>query len=475
MTARQLDNDLQEAAKPNAQNRRKAKRLSFYRGEFPDVQIVFANKSYGADVYDVSRQGMGILPQEPINGLTDVPQDIEIKIGDKITKHATIQSISHIKFSGTIRAKFGIQFKPDTNVTELEPNYSCEDTMPLAYCADPVAYGQTLLFNITHFSRSGLTIRISDYESPFYNGLVLDLHILMPVRGEIAGKASIESITDSTEGLSLHCKWIQPPKALLNAVSEFLLMNSSNLSIANLRSQGFTVSSVEKSFRFRCASTEEEFEKILKLRLKAATASGRWVGEKDHRKMEDPWDKHARQVYFEVNEKVVAASRIVFNNGIQERCEHEASYGVKVPDWLWKEGFVEGSRMCTDPEFRGSEVFLNLIRQVSRIITQSGHRYLVMNCEDSLLPIYKKATGIQNLGTKFHTDFMKNDALNLLYIDVRKIQVATNLSPTTWLVGVPVGDHLVQNGSIKLSWWEQTMRFIYRPAHKLMSYVFKLR
>ena len=81
---------------------------------------------------------------------------------------------------------------------------------------------------------------------------------------------------------------------------------------------------------------------------------------------------------------------------------------------------MEGSRVCTDPDFRGSDLFFHLVQNVSRIVTQSGYRYGLMNCVDSLVPVYEKAVGVYSLNQRFHTEFMKDRALNLVCVDVRE-------------------------------------------------------
>jgi predicted GNAT family N-acyltransferase len=224
------------------------------------------------------------------------------------------------------------------------------------------------------------------------------------------------------------------------------------------------VADLEKAFLFKYAQTPQEVEKILKLRLLAAKGEGRWLDTEDHNVMRDKWDSFARQIYCEVNGKIIAASRIVFNNGLSERSEH-VSYNIEVPEWLWKEGFVEASRVCTDPAYRGSDVFMRMLQQMSHIVTQSGHRFLLMNCVDSLVPVYQKVVGVVSLKKRFFTPFMQKDALNLLYIDVRSLQIGTNAKPRSWVVNAPVGNYSIERGHLKLSLFEKGLRFLFLPLH----------
>jgi hypothetical protein len=287
---------------------------------------------------------------------------------------------------------------------------------------------------------------------------------MMPVRGEFKVVAEIVSLAQADGVTEAHCVLYNQSHALSSSIAEFLLMSQPGLTIKELGDKGFSVADLERAFLFRCANQPAQFDGILRLRLEAAQRDGRWVGETDLAKMRDPWDKHARQLYCEVNSRVVAAARIVFNNGLHERSEH-VSYGAELPAWLWEAGFVEGSRLCTHPDFRGAELFFHVIRHVSRIVTQSGYRYLVLNCVDGLVPIYKRTVGVFSLNQRFHTPFMQDRALNLLCVDLRAMQIGANFMPSTWVINAPVGSYLMATGKLKLKWWEKALRFVFRGAH----------
>lgn len=452
-------------------DRRESKRVLFYRGEFPKATIQFGGKSYEAEVYDLSTNGVGVIPKKEIPGLDTVSQEVMVKFGDTAPRPAILRNISHIKFSGAMRLKLGLSTpKVSQPKDESAEFFSCTDNMPLAYCEDPIAFNRTVLFNITHFSRSGVKLRTKNLNGVFFTGLKIDLNLMMPARGEYRVIAEVVDIKQLADHMELQCMWCNCPLELQNSISEFLLMTVPGLTISGLKDQGFLVADLEKAFIFKSAQTPEEIENILKLRLKAAQSEGRWLDTTDIDLMRDKWDRHARQIYCEVNGRIVAASRIVFNNGLRERSEH-VSCGVKIPEWLWDESFVEGSRVCTDPDFRGSDVFLQMVQQMSHIVTQSGHRYLLLNCVDSLVPVYKRMIGVESLNQRFYTEFMQDRALNLLCVDFRAIQLGINGKRETWAVNAPVAKHLIEKGQLKIRWWERPLRHLFTPLHKLHEFL----
>ncbi|MCB0404656.1 MAG: hypothetical protein KDD51_07695 [Bdellovibrionales bacterium] len=462
--------ELQPVQNPNVE-RRESKRIPFYRGEFPEAKIEFAGRTYDAEVYDLSTNGIGILPKQAIPGLDTISQKFFVTVAGTSPREATLRNISHIKFAGSFRLKLGVRTADLASPKVCEESLlPCTENMPLAYCDDPIAFSRTLLFNVSHFSKNGLVLRTKNLHGVFFSGLKMDLKLMMPARGEFEAVAEVAAIREDGDVVLLYCTWSHCPNDLKNSVSEFLLMTVQGMSIQRLRDYGFLVADLEKAFLFKSAQTPEEFESILKLRLKAAKVEGRWLDTEDFTLMRDPWDRHSRQVYCEVNGRIVSAARVVFNNGLPERSEH-VSYGVEIPEWLWKEGFVEGSRVCTDPDFRGTDVFFKMLQQLSHIVTQSGHRFAVMNCVDGLVPVYKKMLGVEALDQRFHTRFMQEDALNLLYIDFRALQVGVNRKVQTWAVNAPIGDHVIEQGQLKLFWWEKLIRAAFRPLHGVVSMI----
>ena len=134
--------------------------------------------------------------------------------------------------------------------------------------------------------------------------------------------------------------------------------------------------------------------------------------------MEDKYDNYARHLMAYCGSELVSAGRLVFNNGNKLRSEH-TGYGVELPNFLWKGGFLEISRLVVEKDFRGADIFLGMMAEFAIIAAQNNIKYLVLNCVDSLVPVYQKF-GAKKLGKKFYTEFMEDQALNLLYIDINQ-------------------------------------------------------
>jgi|GEM_PF-2475200 len=450
-------------------DRRDSKRIKFYRGEFPLAKLTVNQRAFDAEVFDLSTKGVALIPMTEIPGLDRGTSNISVQLHNSAPRSATLKSVTHTKFAGSYRLRLGLELESE-KLVEFDPKQrvTLTNIMPMAYADDPIVFKQTLMFNVAYFAPAGLGLVCKENHATLFPGLVLDLNLMLPARGEFHGVIEIVSLQQHENAYLINCKWLNISDELTNRISELILSSETNLSIAKLRERGFAVKSLERAFVFGCAQTEEQMKRILELRLIAAQADGRWIGETDVEKMRDPWDQFARQVYCEVNGRVVGAGRVVFNNGDRSRSEHEGNYKIEVPQWLWDAGFVEGSRLCTDPEFRGADVFSLMIQHVSRIVLSSGHRYFVLNCVDSLVPVYRKTAGIKPLNKRFHTAYMQDRALNLLFADVRKLQLGLNFDVTTWVINAPVGKHLIEQGVLRLRWWEKGLHAIARIAHSFV-------
>ena len=223
-----------------------------------------------------------------------------------------------------------------------------------------------------------------------------------------------------------------------------------------LEKNGFLISDITESVVFTYVTKKEEWEDVLKLRLSAAHHAGRWIDLKDHKSMTDEHDKHARILICKVGEKVIGSCRMVFNEGSFDKSEYKNI--SKLPDFLWKGGFIETSRLCIDPEYRGANLFLLFLQHTGRIAAQSKYRYVIINGEDTLVPIYTRFGGIE-LGIRFFTKFMQKTALNLLYYDLNHVLYGKNVNPIAWhLLIKDLQKHLEKSKILKPNFIQKVYR-----------------
>jgi len=432
-------------------------RKQVYYKEMPDVIVRLSDKMpIQAQILDISSNGLGLYHPSFDSSLTG--QQVEIVFGERktYTLKGTVNTFDTVQFRGGPLARLGISFESkSSSVVNRPKRFKCSKKLPvLAYGEHPFRYNHKLLFNVSDFSSNGMTLVGSIKENLLLPGAVLLLNVMLPAVGEFEALVELTSIrslvVNGESQFQVGAVFISPKPELLKAISSYLISDLTTCAnISDLKENGFLVPPLVSSAVFSYVSSEEEWHQVLKLRLRAAQKAGRWIGETDHTKLTDNFDKYSRHIICKVENKIVASSRMVFNNSIIDRVEHGKIFDV--PQALWDGGFVEVSRLNTDPDYRGSDLFLGFLQHGARIAGQQNLRYVLLNCEDSLVPIYQRY-GALPLGVKFTTEIMQNKTLNLMMADLKNLYVGNGIGAAGWyLVWREVYEFLKSSGFVRPS------------------------
>src|SRR5207249_3189108 len=156
-----------------------------------------------------------------------------------------------------------------------------------------------------------------------------------------------------------------PSRELLKAVSEYLLTGDQRLTPASLRDGGLAVGSVEHAVTYGYASTDEDYEQILALRLHAHQAEGHLATE-SIADMRQSYDAHSRHLTCRFGGRIVGYVRVVFVNGLSARSQYIGRGGHMPPSWLWHAEFVEAGAGAIHPDFQGTGLFVPLMTHAVR-------------------------------------------------------------------------------------------------------------
>ncbi len=263
-------------------------------------------------------------------------------------------------------------------------------------------------------------------------GMALDLRIAYPAVGEITVRATIAQIADSQEDsgrLSILVTVDRSCEEFLEKSALFLVSTiGKDLSFLQLRRIGLPIPCMKQALSFSYLSTERDLEDVANLRLTAFRQRKEYNG-CGAEGVIDKYDFHSRIVLVRLGGKLVATSRLTFNDGDLGQVEHR-DYGFTLPDWLASSKFVEAGRSIVDPAYRDGQLFSELLKELGRICYLSGHRYLVLSAEDWLLPAYKDIGG-QVLGElRFENDL--ETRYNLVVIDFHRILQGTGVNAAGW-------------------------------------------
>lgn len=194
------------------------------------------------------------------------------------------------------------------------------------------------------------------------------------------------------------------------------------------------------------ASKAEAMDQALFVRLLGNQAFGRLAGVHEPSALFDPLDPFSVNVVCRLGDKAIGTGRLVLNDGERSRSEIEAEVGL--PEWLWQEKFAEVSRFAVHPDYRGAGVMIQLLREVARIALSLGCRYLVLDCIDKLVPIYRRV-GAKSLPlSKKHP--YSSERVTIMYVDLLKSLTQIDHNLPFWLIAFgPVVVDASESGTIE--------------------------
>lgn len=253
----------------------------------------------------------------------------------------------------------------------------------------------------------------------YLSGILISLKIFVPNRAVSSIEIEVEDIFQVDQMIIFKARLKNISKKLKEALSLHFLERDHEASFPQLKLAGLPIPSFKGNVQFVPVSTPDEYCKVLSLRRKA------YLG-KEHSKVRpnatledfaDEFDRYSSIMALKLGTEVIATGRSVFNFGNLHQSE-VIRLGFSPPDFIKNEKFVEISRFATHSEFRGKDLFLLLLSFAFRSALLTGHRYILADCEDHLLPTYRK-WGAKVFEEKI-THNIENIRLNVVYFDLHR-------------------------------------------------------
>jgi hypothetical protein len=451
-------------------------RRPIHHQDHPEVSIQCRDHEFKTSLYDLSPMGAGLfLANATAEDVKFLRKGLVIRLDFaaeskslKQVTQAVVCHVSRIEKKSKRGLLIGVHFLAESphkdpfgkmarknEIRELPDIFR-----PLAYAEDQMFYQEFLHFQIIGYSIDEVLLRTSKSNKGLIPGQHLFLKVMLPDLAESGCQVRVSNVASPSfddSSYVVRAKWEKPAQNFLEALAEFLFLAFPGTSVKALLDEGWPAIALRRGLRFRYADTKEEFSQILKLRLLGAHSDGRWLDTHDINKMVDAHDIHSRHIMCIAGERLAGSARLVFNDGDENRAEH-TGYQVKLPAWLWKGGFVEVSRLCTHPDYRGADVFMFILQHLGRIALTSGNAYMLINCVDSLVPIYERF-GAKDLGLRFDSPFMQGNKLNLMVFDCKKVCAGVGVNPIYYSLGFKhMSGQLYRHGLVKFTRLENTIR-----------------
>lgn len=388
------------------ENARAARRRKIYHSDRMDVRVDAGRGILEGRAMDLTPFGMAVSLPADVDLLGVAPGTTVVVAfsvaGQPLQREARVTNLREARRAEGPYVRVGLSFEKETrNAADRSSRrfFIPMDLRPHAYCRDPLNKKRMVLMSIVDVSATGMAAFVSADESAFLTGLEVTIEALLPGVGLRTFTGRIRNVVFLKEAKKLRVGFLihEPEREFQEAMGRFLLhVLGTDVTLFDLKDAGFRMFGLSEVLRFSYVEGPEDFDDILDLRLRAWKEKGQFRDVDDPSLMRDGFDEHSRHLLFRCGGAVVAAGRIVFNDGDRSRVEH-LSYGAKLPSWLLEGRFVEASRVVTDPQFRGDEVFLGLLEEMGRVAGRSGHRFILQSCAPDLFPVYARF-GFEKVG-----------------------------------------------------------------------------
>ncbi len=305
--------------------------------------------------------------------------------------------------------------------------------LPTGIAANPVRFNDFIYFSIADISASGVQLTTSLRNKLLIPGMSLDAIVSFPLVGQVSMTLKILNARNrrdnGKETLGLGAQIVTPDKHLNEAIAQYLLQFGRNVSNEDLRAQGLRARSVGSAIEYSFVRTAEEYKEVLALRKLAYSRAGKAPIEGPDETLGDIFDTRARIFLARHHGKAVGTFRLIFFDP-EEQTEHERF--VKFPEnFPRRDEMVNASRLCTHPDYRGSDLFNTIVRQMALAVVQSKKRWLVSGCTPSLLPIYERF-GFRGTGIKFKHGDLNAVEEELILWDAWGAIMGTSVGPVIW-------------------------------------------
>jgi predicted GNAT family N-acyltransferase len=341
--------------------------------------------------------------------------------------------------------------------------------VPTGVAPNAVRYDDFVHFRIVDISRTGMRLVTSLRNKFLLPGVSFEATVTFPTMGEARVAFRVVHARVVQEGakkvLALGVTYALGSRRAGELIGQYLLQFGPGASLAQLRETGFEVVSSSRALEFGCVRTDEEYREVLELRRLAYVHAKKASADVKDVDMADDFDARSRILVAKYRGRVVASARLMFPRHAEDALKHEEflSLPATLPP---RDEIVEISKVCTHPAFRGSDLFYGILKQAALTVVQSGRKWFLMSCTDSLLPVYAKV-GLRKIGAGYLHPTMKL-AHHVCLGDVAGMIAGKRINPIVWnvVIGHELYDFAARCGAVpRTAWWRLRVRLwrLFRP------------
>lgn len=402
-------------------------------------------------VWKLSPLGVELVYPESGNFAKGDPIDLEITISGERSYFEglivdLVQENRHIKLLGIRLSKRSKSKSHDDR--RKSPRWLCsQHFFPSAVSPGKLGMNDSMRFQIRDISSDGLQLTCSLRNKFLLPGMSLNLAANFPDVGEAVLRVRIVRVDVTSDGgkdqLVIGTQFIELGKRDRSVLAQYLIQFSDVESLEELRHHGFEPNSLSRGIDFYFLKSEEDYQQVLELRLKAHLAEGTLADcSLNPSDMGDINDARARILIGKYRGRVVVTGRVRFNN-LDAPLEHEAF--VEFPsDFPRRDQIQEVSRLCTHPDFRRSDLLTTFFHFICSSSLAEDRPWYLMGCWEHMVPFYSKL-GFADTKLR-HGEHLWNQEQLILLGNAADAMLGRTTDPIYWnLIWRQVSDYTIDN------------------------------
>jgi len=384
--------------------------------------------------------------------------EIEVSVGRTVTRFEGVTV--RAKLSCTERPILGIRFtdRRSTSLTESDrrtgSRWVCNTQYdPIGIAPNPAQFNDFLYFKIRDISKSGIRAITSLRNKFIIPGMDLTLQISFPMTSQIAIPMQVTRLGITAEGgkdyLEVGLKFSELSRRHREVIGQYLVQFSDAASLQAIRRDGFFPLSLTKGIDYQFIKSEEDFRKVLDLRLRANRDAGKVPDQYTAEDMADIFDTRSRIIVGKYRNEVVGTIRLTFFEA-NEQLEHE-NYLSLPADFPKSHQILECSRAATSPEFRGSDLWTTLMQHIAIVALLAKREWVLISTTPDLVPMYKKI-GFKDTGQTYEHELYPGQTQVVLLINVPAAVMGVDVGPIYWnVIWRGVARYLHESGKLNPS------------------------
>jgi predicted GNAT family N-acyltransferase len=331
-----------------------------------------------------------------------------------------------------------------------------------------------MLFSVRQINKKGMLISTSAHNRYMIPGIILNCSVNLFVFGQVNTCLKIEEVNIKEENnekyFLIYGVFTKCCKNFHSKFGEYILKYASDhTSVKELNEVGFPLISLQKNIYFKFAENQKDYEKVVQLRNLAYAKKI-----KAPSSVPDFLEERSIIIMALYKDRLIGTLRLIFNDGTQLM---ENEQFVQLPDsFPPKNETLEVGRVCTHPDFRGSDLLSEMFRFTALTLIESDRKYIVTGSMKDLLPLYKKI-GFKTTGVYYRYKELNNLKHEVLCLDIYKVAKAKTLNPLRWLYWNVIWEELyhyvvIKKQLIKLSKTEKIRINLIRLLKPVSSFIY---